>query len=237
ECRSGAPFFHGGESARVAKMIAAGGDSDVVAAVFTFGAHALIQPPNRRMEKEKRFRSDLEKVDEGIEAANVREFVGDDGFDLVFCKSGQGANGKKDDGSEIANDGRSIKPTAFAEFDYALQAEARLQFAALGEKRRADRNGSGTAKAFEIDQAARGAKCEEENTGEPDLNHQGKNFASKGLHCRRASQNRLNGFCKESLLREDDDRRRGGFRGLQSGLGIQQQNERDGYGSDHAEQS
>jgi len=34
-------------------MIAAGRDGDVVAAIFPFGAHALVQPPNRRMEKEK----------------------------------------------------------------------------------------------------------------------------------------------------------------------------------------
>jgi len=32
---SGAPFFHGGERARVSKMIAAGGDGDIVAAVFS----------------------------------------------------------------------------------------------------------------------------------------------------------------------------------------------------------
>ena len=53
EGRRGAPFFHGGEGARVAEVIAAGGDSNIVAAVFTFDAHALVQPPNRRMEKEK----------------------------------------------------------------------------------------------------------------------------------------------------------------------------------------
>src|SRR5262249_2270857 len=50
--RSGAPLLHGGKRARITEVIAASGDRDIVAAVFTFGAHALVQPPNRRMEKE-----------------------------------------------------------------------------------------------------------------------------------------------------------------------------------------
>ena len=87
ERRRGAPFFHGGESAGVAEMIAAGGDGDIVAAVLTFSTHALVQPPNRRMEKEKGLRDDLEKVHERVEAANVREFMRNDGFDLIFGES------------------------------------------------------------------------------------------------------------------------------------------------------
>src|SRR5258707_4326389 len=101
----GAPFLHGGERARVAEVIAAGCDGDVVTAVFTFDAHALVQPPNRRMEKEKRFHDDLEKIHEGIEAANVCELVGDDGFDLVFREAGERSNRKKNDGTEPADDG------------------------------------------------------------------------------------------------------------------------------------
>src|ERR1051325_6132485 len=45
--RSGAPFFHGGESARVTEMIAAGGDGDVVAAVFALPPQAALPPPTR----------------------------------------------------------------------------------------------------------------------------------------------------------------------------------------------
>src|SRR5262249_29740992 len=100
--RSSPPFFHSGERARVVEMITASGDGDVVAAVFALGAHALVQPPNRRMEKEKRFRSDLEKIDERVEAANVREFMGDDGFDLVFGESGERANWKQNHWAKIA---------------------------------------------------------------------------------------------------------------------------------------
>jgi len=36
------------------------------------------------MEKEKRLHDDLEEIDERIETANVSEFMGDDGFDLIF---------------------------------------------------------------------------------------------------------------------------------------------------------
>ena len=131
ESGSSAPFFHGGERARVPKVIAASGDSDVVAAVFTRDANALIQPPNRRMEKEKRLDDDLEKIDESVEAANVREFVGDDGFDLIFGESGESADGKQNDGFEPADDGGCVEPFAFAEANGAIDAEASLQFAAL----------------------------------------------------------------------------------------------------------
>jgi hypothetical protein len=129
---SRAPFFHGGEGARVTEMITAGGDGDVVAAVFALGAHALVQPPNRRMEKEKRFRDDLEKIDESVEAADVCEFVRDDGFDLIFGEAGQSANGKQNNGTEPADDGGSVQPAALAETDDAREAETRLELAALG---------------------------------------------------------------------------------------------------------
>ncbi len=143
-----APFFHGGEGAGVAEMIAASGDGDIVAAVFTFGAHALVQPPNRRMEKEKRFRDDLEKIDERIEAANVSEFMRDNGFDLIFGESHQCANGKKNDGAKPSDYGGSIEPTAFAETNDALQTETSLEFAALGEELGRDGDGSGAAETF-----------------------------------------------------------------------------------------
>jgi len=62
------------------------------------------------MEKEKRFRDDLEKIDESVEAADVCEFVRDDGFDLIFGETGQSANGKQNNGTEPADDGRSVQP-------------------------------------------------------------------------------------------------------------------------------
>src|SRR5689334_23230463 len=183
ERRRGAPFFHGGESARIAEVIAAGGDSDVVAAVFALGAHALIQPPNRRMEKQDGLDKNLEEIDERVEAADVRQFVCDDGFDLIFREASESANRKQHDGLEPADDGRGIEPAAFAEANDASDAETRLQFAALCEKRGSDGNGSGTAQTFEIEQPARGTEREEENAREPEFNEERQRLCGEGFCC------------------------------------------------------
>jgi len=236
EGRRGAPFLHGGEGARVAEVIAAGGDSNVVAAVFTFDAHALVQPPNRRMEKEKRFHDDLEKINEGIEAANVREFVRDDGFDLIFGEAGERSNGKKYDGTEPADDCRRVQPATFAETNCARDAEARLEFAALCEERGRDGERGGAAEALEIDEAAGGAQREEEHTGEPEFDEQGKRLSGQRFDGRSAGERGLDGLREKGFLCEDNERSRGAFGGLHRGLRVEKDDEGAGHGSDHGEE-
>ena len=235
ERRSGAPFFHGGESARVAEMIAASGDSDVVAAVFALGAHALIQPPNRRMEKQDGLDKNLEEIDEGIEAANVREFVSDDGFDLIFGEASERANGKHDDRFKPADDGGRVKPATFAEMDDARDTEARLELTALCEKGRCDGDGGCAAETFEVEQAARSAKREEKNAREPEFDEEGQRLPGERLGGGDSGNCRLSCVTQDCLLREDEDRRCGVLCCLHRGLRIEEQREGDGDGRDHRE--
>ena len=57
--------------------------------MFALGADAFIQPPHGGMVEEQSLHTDLENVDERIEALDVRQFVGDDSLQLIFGKAGE----------------------------------------------------------------------------------------------------------------------------------------------------
>src|SRR4029077_4170755 len=97
---SAAPLFHEREGARVFNGVAAESYRDVIAAVFAFGADSLVQPPDCGMVEEQRLDADLEHVDKGIEALDVREFVGDDSLKLVLGKAGESAHRQEHDGTK-----------------------------------------------------------------------------------------------------------------------------------------
>ena len=86
--RSGAPFFHQRERARVIDGVAANSNRFVVAAVLAFGANALAHPPNRGVIEQQRLHANLEKIHKAIQPANVRKLMRDDRFDLFFAQSG-----------------------------------------------------------------------------------------------------------------------------------------------------
>jgi hypothetical protein len=88
---AGALFFKVNERVRINDRVRADFESEVVAAEFTLGADAGVDPPNARMEEEEGFRDGLQNVPEEVCAAHVSQLVGEDDFEFFGAKQGDGA--------------------------------------------------------------------------------------------------------------------------------------------------
>src|SRR5215469_520011 len=165
-----APLFHERESAGVFDGIAANGERGVIAAIFAFVTDALVQPPNSGMIEKQRFGSDLKKIDEAIETANVREFVRDDRRELIFRKAAERGDGKQNYGTEPADNGGRFQSEAFTVTNRARDAYAALEREAFCEQGVSNGTGVIAAHAMDNDEAASGAKAEENDSGEPSFN-------------------------------------------------------------------
>lgn len=97
----------------------------------------------------------------------MRQFVSDDGLQLLLGKSGQRGHGQQHDGTEPANDCRSLKPLALAVTDDAVQTKAALQRVADGKHASARGGGLLAAFAFEEQESAGGTKAEECHSEQP----------------------------------------------------------------------
>ena len=104
----GAVLLQVGKCADVGEGVAANGHGDVIAAEFSFVAEVAGDPPHGWVVEEERFGDALQNVDQVIVAADVSEFVGEQGFDLFGGKSGEGANGHEDNGAEPADYGGDL---------------------------------------------------------------------------------------------------------------------------------
>src|SRR6266403_1041636 len=158
---SDAPFFHEGEGASVLGGIAANGERYIVAAVFAFGANAFAEPPDCGVVEEQGFSSDLEKIEESVETADVRQFVGYHGAKLQLGESGEHVEREKDHGTEPADDRRRVKMKRFAIADGAGDAEAALHFAAKREEFRVHGLGVAAAQTGHEEKSASGTETEE----------------------------------------------------------------------------
>ncbi len=101
------------EGLRVRIGIAAETDRQVVAAVFALDPDGTRQPPYGRVIEQQRFDERLDQVDEVVVAPHVREFVGEDRFDLGRRQSGERAHGQQHDGLEPADHGRHLDARGF----------------------------------------------------------------------------------------------------------------------------
>ena len=179
ERRRTAPFFHEGESASVFGGIAADGERYVIATIFAFGANALAEPPDGRVVEEQSFGGNLKKVEESIEAADVRQFVSYDGAKLQLGKPGECSEREKNHGTEPANDRRRVKVQRFAIANCAGNAEAVLHFAAQGNQCRVHWLGIAATQTRHQKESAGGAKTKEEHTDEPEFHENGGEPAGK----------------------------------------------------------
>ncbi len=100
----GAEFFDGEEGFGVEEGIADEGGREVVAAVFALLADVGGDPPDGGVVEEEGFDEGLQEIDEIIVAANVGEFVGEDGLELRGGKTGEEGCGEKDERAEEADD-------------------------------------------------------------------------------------------------------------------------------------
>jgi hypothetical protein len=85
---SAAQFHKPGKGRRVASPVAADGDCRFVAAALPFMSDARRDPPDCRVVKQKRLNHCLDKLDQAVAAADVRQFVGQHGLQLCWRQPG-----------------------------------------------------------------------------------------------------------------------------------------------------
>ncbi len=101
----GAQFFEVGKRLRVSIRIAAQADREIVAAVLALDPDAVRQPPDGRMVEEQSLDERLQQIDHVVVAADVRELVREDCFELIRRHPGQGAARNEHDRTQPPNDG------------------------------------------------------------------------------------------------------------------------------------
>ena len=79
----------------------------IVAAMLALLADSR-DPPDAGMEEEQGLGDRLQKVHGIVAPANVRQFVSNQGFDMVRRNAGQDGHGEQDDRTHPAEDGGSI---------------------------------------------------------------------------------------------------------------------------------
>ena len=202
---SAAPLFHQREGACVFNGVAAESHRDVIAAVFAFGADSLVQPPDCGMVEEQRLDADLEHVDKGIEALDVREFVGDDCLKLIFGEAGESTHWQEHDGTKPSDDRGRLQPRAFTVFNRSSQAELLLQVVTDFENLRAHDGGPFAAFPLEQHEASGGTEAEEGHAQQPGFDQPGKRIAGRGA--RRLDQALRRATRRDSAPREGLDGR------------------------------
>ena len=117
-------FFEQEECGGVGEGVGAGGDGYVVAAELALLAEAGANPPDGGMEEEEGLDHGLEDVPEIVGAANVGEFVGEDGFELVGGESSESAGGQQDERAHHAYGERAGDACREAQGDAAMDSDA-----------------------------------------------------------------------------------------------------------------
>ncbi len=97
------------QRARIAVGVpAAGPHGERVTATLALLPDQPGNPPDRRVEKEKRFDDVLNQICEVIEAPQVRQFVGEQHLELRQAQTADGARWHQDEGSQITDDQRHV---------------------------------------------------------------------------------------------------------------------------------
>ena len=127
------------------------------------------------MVEEERFGCALQNVDEVIVAADVGEFVGEDGLELCGGKTGEKRGGNEDERAEKSDDERGGDERGLRETDIAGDAHSFGEVMQYGKKRR--RRGSVVegAEAMKCDPAAEIVEGEKKDSENPERDEGGKN--------------------------------------------------------------
>ena len=119
-----------GERLGVADWIAAQCDGDVIAAVFALHADPIREPPDRRVIKEQRLDNGLQHVDRVVVAANVRELVREDRFDLRRRQRRERRDGQQNRGPQPSDHHRHVDQRRFDDVRRGRQSQAIREAAA-----------------------------------------------------------------------------------------------------------
>jgi hypothetical protein len=110
-------------------------------------------PPDGGVVEEESFDRDLQEVDEIVMAADVGEFVGEDGLELGDGQLADEGGGEEDDGMEIADDGGGGDKSGLEEGDGAADVQAGGEVVGLGEQVGRERGGLGVFEMLEVEPA------------------------------------------------------------------------------------
>src|SRR5450631_311152 len=174
EDRRAAPFFHQRECAGILDSVATERHCYVIAAVLALRPNAFVQPPDCGMVEEQRLNTNLENIHKGIEALDVRQFVGYDRLQLFFGEARKRGRWQEHDGTKPSEHRWRLQPRAFAVRNRALQAELILQRVADLENPWANDSRPFAPFALEQQESACGTKTEESDAEKPRLDQPGQ---------------------------------------------------------------
>ena len=83
-----AEFGHADEGVHILQLPAARLNDQIIAAKLAFSAHTAADPPHGRMEEQQRLDDSLKQVHHQIEAADMCQFMADDGSLLRTVEPG-----------------------------------------------------------------------------------------------------------------------------------------------------
>jgi len=113
------------EGGGVVEMVVAGAEDELVAGALALDVEAAGDEPEEGVEEEEGFDEALEKVEDGVEAADVGQLVGEDGFDLLDGEIGGEGKGQEDCGAEEADEDGCGDLGAVGESGLEFEAEER----------------------------------------------------------------------------------------------------------------
>ena len=114
------PFLHQRECTCVTHRLSASGERCMVTTHFALDPNPAADPPDRRMIEKQHLGGDLQQVDESVVATDVREFMGDDGLQLLRAESGYRLGSHQHDGLKPTQHGRGLQPAALAVADASV---------------------------------------------------------------------------------------------------------------------
>ena len=153
------------------------GEHNVVTAVLPFLAENAGDPPDRRVIEQEAFDGPLREIDGVVEAADMRELMQQEIFELFGGKSGEQACGHQDYGAQDAGHHGHIQTAGGEQGDGGGNAEAFGESgeAVLPERRRG--RGAAAAQALRGGPAEEVSQAEERHAGQPE----GHEPAHRGL--------------------------------------------------------
>lgn len=116
-------LLDGQQGTAVIRPAAQRGHHRVVTAIFAFVADPTREPPHGGMVEEERLDQDLEQIHRVVVAANMRQLVGQDQFQMRFRQAGDHTQRQKYDRTKVAYHHRRLDQGRLEHLDRSAQRE------------------------------------------------------------------------------------------------------------------
>ena len=125
-------LFQGYERRGVGGRVSAHCDHHIVTTVFAFGANHARDPPDRGVIEQETFDASLHDIREIIPAADVRQFMQQNRFDLFHWQPGQQTDGHQNQWTEMAENHGHFRHAGLQQQDWTRYAQLGAQAAEFG---------------------------------------------------------------------------------------------------------